>query len=98
MRRFIRGIALALTLSFIPACDTAKVDVAPRDAEQGHTFKNYEWSVFYGVKTFGAVDANSLCSNGPSLVMSRIDLVGLLVGGLTGGLVEPIAVKVTCLK
>lgn len=95
---FRRTLAALLLGTLLTGCYTTKIYVAPRDVPSGQTSDHWVWNLFWGLWTVGQVDAAGACSNDVKSVTADIGILGLVVSGLTGGVVTPIHVEVQCVK
>ena len=94
-RRLLLPLALLGALS-LSGCYTAKIYVAPANAPQGQKRDSYAWAFLWGLYTPNTVDAAQMCNNHVYEVRTRLNLFSMIVSYLTVGIVEPVAVKVTC--
>ena len=90
-------LATLLALAcLLPGCAISRVYMGPLDAPTGETHSVTTIGFLWNLVPAAPVNATAMCSNGVQRVTTRRGLLSVLVNGLTGGIVIPTQVSVTC--
>ena len=94
MKQQFTILMLVMSISFI-SCYNASVitDKTPSDVI---IEKPWALSFVYGLIPPATIDASEKCKNGIAKVETELSFLNQLVSGLTGGLITPMHITVTC--
>ena len=94
MKHHFTILMLVMSISFI-SCYNASVitDKTPSDVI---IEKPWALSFVYGLIPPATIDASEKCKNGIAKVETELSFLNQLVSGLTGGLITPMHITVTC--
>jgi hypothetical protein len=94
----ITAALLLATLLTLPGCAISRTYVAPRDALAGESHNYTTVGFLWNIIPASPVDVGASCSAGVQKITTRRGFFSVVVNVLTGGLVIPTQVTVTCLK
>ena len=96
IRNYLSIFLLCIVFSGTTACYTTKIYVSSRNVSPATTTTSYAWSFLWGLYTPNIVDAYRQCDGHVLEVRTRTNLFSMVVSWVTAGIVNPLAVKVTC--
>jgi len=94
MHRVLR-LSIASLLLAAAACYHATIDTGLTPSTVAIN-KSWASGWLWGLVPPSRIATASMCTNGVAKVETKHSFLNMLVGGLTGGIYSPIAIKVTC--
>src|SRR5438034_1390319 len=88
-------LAVAALLLILPACYHATIETGLAPST---TVVEQPWAMSFigGLIPPSTVQTQSRCPSGVSKVETKHSFLNMLAGGLTGGIISPMSIKVTC--